>query len=82
VADPWVGETRPCPDTECVGKSEPEEDGDLRLWVCTTCGFESHYERVQQPPGNCQLGIPEDVRQRASVSPPQPVFLQIGRRPE
>jgi hypothetical protein len=62
---------------------EPEEDGDLRLWVCNRCGDETGYVRIPVQEGSCQLGIPEDVRRAASVVPGSTeVFIgTIGRRP-
>lgn len=88
MADRWVDEPVPCGDPECTGMAEPEADGELRYYACTTCGFESGYEMTRQPEGTCQLGVPEDVRRLASVPPAQqsagqPVFFgtSIGRRP-
>jgi hypothetical protein len=89
VTDRWVDEPVPCGDPECAetgGRAEPESDGELRYYACTTCGFEFGYEMTRQSEGTCQLGISEEVRRAASIAPaqePQPVFLgTIGRRTE
>jgi hypothetical protein len=85
--DLWSDEPVPCFDPECAeagGVAEPESDGELRYYACTTCGYEGGYEQVRQDAGACSLGIPEEVRRAASPAPePQPVFLgsMIGRRP-
>lgn len=61
---------------------EPEEDGTLRYFSCTTCGYGPvDWETVNDTPG-CQLGVPADIRARAQA--PQkagPVPVSIGRRP-
>jgi hypothetical protein len=77
----WVEETRDCADRECPGKAEPEEDGDLHYFACTTCGYESGYVRIQQSAPGCQLGVPADIRARAQVPQAGPVPISIGRRP-
>jgi hypothetical protein len=80
AAEPWVGETRPCPDTECGGTAEPEGEASLRYWACTTCGYEFGYERLGAGDG-CALGIPVGTRQ-AAMSAAGPVLVQIRRRPD
>jgi hypothetical protein len=90
MPDRWVDEPVPCLDPECAeagGMAEPESDGELRYFACSTCGYEGGFEMARQSEGTCQLGISEDVRRAASFEPrqdPQPVFLgtTIGRRPE
>jgi hypothetical protein len=48
--------------------AEPEEDGDFRYWACDTCGYEFGYHPVPSTvDSSCQLGVPEDVRRKASV---------------
>lgn len=86
MADRWVDEPVRCGDPECLQKqpsAEPESDGELRYYACS-CGFEFGYEQAAPVEGNCQIGVPEEVRRIASVPPsqdPQPVFLgTIGRR--
>jgi hypothetical protein len=88
-----VDEPVPCLDPECAekgGMAEPESDGELRFYACTTCGYEGNYQMVRQSSDACSLGIPEEVRRAASFDPRQdrpsagqPVFLgtTIGRRP-
>jgi hypothetical protein len=77
MAEPWIGDTGPCPDPECSGGLEPEQDGDTAYWACNVCGYET-YGSQPAPAAGCQLGIPEDVRREAAG----PVFVgQIGRRP-
>ena len=82
-----------CIDSDCGSIAEPEEEltegGLLRYWTCTVCGCEFGYETVKDEAaaGSCQLGIPQAVRERVSISPPDKparVFLgaTIGRRPE
>jgi hypothetical protein len=80
----WVDEViqRCIADPECPGPSEPEQDEDLRYYVCTVCGSESGYVRVRQAAseGACQLGITEPALRQ--LNEPAPVFLgTIGRRP-
>lgn len=81
-----------CLDSDCGGIAEPEEElaegGLLRYWACAACGCEFGYELVKDEAaaGTCSMGIPEDVRRKASLAPAsgQPgVFLgaTIGRRP-
>lgn len=82
-----------CPDEDCGGVCEPEEDlgegGLLRYYKCGTCEMEFGYVivRDEEAAGTCQLGIPESVRKAISIQPdspaaPRPVFLgTIGRRP-
>jgi hypothetical protein len=95
MADRWVDEPVPCGDPECAeagGMAEPESDGELRYYACTTCGYEFGYEMARQDEGACSLGIPEEVRRAASINPGSiapaqekpPVFLSttIGRRPQ
>lgn len=85
----WIDElVAACGDPGCPGPSEPEQDDDLRYYVCTRpeCGYEWGHNRVRQPSstGTCQLGVPEGVRSAFSQPAGQrePVMLQIGRRPE
>lgn len=82
MADRWVDEPVPCFDPECAevgGMAEPESDGDLRYYACTTCGYEGGYEQVRQDAGGCQLGIPEEIRVKYSASqPPGVVTLEAG----
>lgn len=83
----WVDEAVRCGDPECEleqPSAQPEADGDLRYYACR-CGFEFGFERDAPQEGACSLGVPEDVRRKASIdpTPQQPVFLgTIGRRPE
>jgi hypothetical protein len=79
---PWVDAPRPCFDPEGPGTAQPEEDGSLRYYACDSCGYEGGFEQVRVPQGSCSLGIPEDVRRKASHAPPEPVLLQIGKRPQ
>ncbi len=86
MTDRWVDEPVSCGDPECPElqpSAQPEADGDLRYHACA-CGFEFGYEMAGQDEdaGACSLGVPEAVRRRASVPPQEPVFLQIGRRPQ
>lgn len=86
MSDGWVDEPVPCHDPECAeagGMADPESDGELRYYACTSCGFEFGYELAAQDAGACQLGVPEEIRRAASISPePEPVFLgTVGRRP-
>lgn len=83
----WVDEPVRCMDLECPQaqpSAQPEADGDLRYYACP-CGMEFGYEQAVPDAGACSLGIPEEVRSRASIPVArgkQPVFLgTIGRRP-
>jgi hypothetical protein len=62
---------RPCPRgvEECSGFAEEEIDGIVRYWVCQGCGFEFDYttEPVSGGHDDCQLGVPEEIRRRASA---------------
>lgn len=62
---------------------EPEEDGNLHYFACTTCQREDYYDFVKETTPGCQLGVPEHIRSAAQPPPqPAPVFLgTIGRRP-
>lgn len=84
-----------CPDSDCAGIAEPEEDfGEggkiLRYWVCRTCETEFGHQLIDAPglPGDvCQIGIPARVRQLMDQpfrGVPGRTFLgtTIGRRPE
>jgi hypothetical protein len=84
-------DARPCRDTECSGVAEPEVDGEHRYWECQECGFAFAYERIENPMGGeCAIGVPEEVRRRASAPMEQamreeqrgkPVVVQLGRKP-
>ena len=88
-------EERACP--VCGEVAEPEVDGDYRYWECEneecdTPGYTWGYEKVEDGvriEGSCSLGIPEDVRRRASAPMEAaqrqsgPTFIgSIGRRPD
>lgn len=75
---------RLCPDSDCGGTAEPEEEltegGLLRYWVCA-CGVEFGHEviRDEAQGGTCQLGIPAAVRERASAPvPDKPARVFLG----
>lgn len=61
-----------CADPECGATAEPEQDGEHRYYECPACGFAFGYQRLRpqavgvNPDGACAVGIPEDVRRRAS----------------
>lgn len=86
--------SRPCPDPECGGLGEPEQDGDHTYCECTTCGYAFDYQRLAAvavaPDGtSCAAGIPEHLRRAASApventlaATRPPLLLQIGRRPD
>lgn len=81
-------DARPCRDSECLGVAEPEIDGEHRYFECPECGFCFGYERIQvSTTDNCAIGVPEDVRRRASapmeeaMQRTQPVPIQLGRKP-
>lgn len=47
---------------------EPELDGDLQYYECEECGHTWGWKKIEATdPGSCSLGVPEDVRRRASV---------------
>lgn len=89
-----------CADPECVdgagnpSVAEPEQDGEHRYHECTVCGYAFGYQRVRpetvavNPEGVCAVGIPEDLRRRASAAMEtaqartQLPLLTIGRRPD
>jgi hypothetical protein len=75
---PWTAQTRPCPDPECPGLAEPEEDGDHRYWACAECGYESGYEKTKSTATVCSAGVPQ-------VIPAEPAPVALGmpsfRRP-
>ncbi len=71
-----------CPDPDCRGTTEPEQDGDVVYDECTTCGYALNWRRVEDPAendGRCAVGVPDDVRRVASGFAAQPPLLQIGR---
>lgn len=62
--DPEVRRSRFCirgPE-ECEGIAEPEEDGEVTFWKCTTCEQEFGYQVTGSGDPDCQLGVPEAVR--------------------
>lgn len=83
-----------CFDPECIDEAgsrsvaEPEQDGDLSFYCCTTCGGEFGYRHTRPTPtgaATCAAGIPEDLRRRASAPMEgtlarQAPLLQIRRR--
>lgn len=87
--------SRPCPDPECGGTAEPEQDGDHLYFECTRCGYAAGYHKAEQPTlaanqsGHCSVGVPEAVRRAASAAMDNALtaastlgpLLQIGRRP-
>lgn len=71
--------------------AEPEQDGDLHYHHCPNCGndFGWRHQPAQtvaaNPAGACAVGIPEDLRRRASAGMEnalrqQPPLLQLRRR--
>lgn len=63
----------PCPDPDCGGMGEPDQDGDHLFYECKECGYQFGWDRVPQPAhvgdgagGSCQIGVPESVRRAAS----------------
>lgn len=83
-----------CP--SCGAKAEPEEEDGLRKYVCTACEYEFGFVlAAEADEGDCQLGVPEQVRRSAAglvqdlvsrgqmTAPDKIVFLgDISRRPE
>ena len=96
----WRDVARPCRNPDCTdehghhGIAEPEQDGDVRYHECTTCGYAFGYERIEtlsvqvKSEGSCAVGVPEDLRRRASAAMERAVtaeggpLLTIGRRPD
>ncbi len=70
----------PCYDRDCPGVAEPEQDGDHHYYTCIDCGFAFGWQLIRPTTADtCAAGIPEQVRRTASLTPPAPVLLQIGR---
>lgn len=84
--DIWQDKTVPCADSECDGQGEPDGDNELKYYTCDNCGYEFGYQRIPQTvisedqAGNCSVGIPEEVRRRASV--PMELALREQQRRE
>lgn len=87
-----IDEARRCPDPDCGGTAEPEQDGDHRYHECTACGYGFGYQKLEtvsvSTAGACSVGIPEGIRRAASApmesalardAGRMPVLLQIGR---
>lgn len=91
MTQPRYEQNRLCLDSDCGGIAEPEEDEQVRFWVCQTCETEFGYELVSRETSDssCQLGVPAAVREKFSAPPPDgtggpdgTVFLGgIGKRP-
>ena len=98
-SEPWRDVARPCP-LRCQdehglhGVAEPEQDGEHRYHECTNCGYAFGWARVDvlsvqvKSEGSCAVGVPEDLRRRASAAmnaalaaDAEPLFT-IGRRPD
>jgi hypothetical protein len=60
-----------CPDPECGGECEVEQDGDHRYFECIECGYSFGYERQLQDltTDTCAIGVPIEIRQRAMGEP-------------
>ncbi len=72
-----------CPDPDCHGKTEPEQDGDAVYDECTECGYATNWRRAEPAPdeaATCQAGIPEHVRRAAHVATSPSPLLQIRSR--
>lgn len=72
-----------CPDPDCRGTTEPEQDGDVAYDECNTCGYATGWRRIEDPEANqggCPVGIPEGVRRAAGGMQALPPLMQIGRR--
>lgn len=78
MTDPVQAEMRDCADPECLEENgprmaEPEQDGDHSYYICTVCGYEFGWGKVQsqtmavEQDGSCQVGIPETIRRSASA---------------
>ena len=82
--DPEVAGTAPCPDTECGGTGEPEQDGDHAYLACTTCGFEFGYRKIEAqqlavgPDGACAIGVPVALRRAVSEASERPKPVSLG----
>lgn len=68
IADPQV----PCRDSECDGVAEVEQDGNMAYYECQECEMQFGYRKLEQPDHMCGIGVPESVRQVASVEPQTP----------
>lgn len=74
----------------CDAVAEPEQDGDTAYLHCPDCGNDFGFQRevvsvTANPGGTCAVGVPEQLRRRASAGMEnalrrQPPLLQIGRR--
>jgi hypothetical protein len=62
MTTPWGEATAECP--QCGEQAEPEEDGDVRFWVCS-CGAEFGYQRSRQDDATCAAGL-----KISSMTPP------------
>lgn len=74
-----------CRDPECGGVADEEQDGLLRFLACPRCGYEFDHRYLSGGASEqtCAVGIPEDLRRRASPrAGAGPVLVQIGRRPD
>lgn len=87
-----------CADPHCQDSAgqrsiaEPEQDGDHKFLVCSTCGYHFGYRRITsevQSTSSCVVGIPETLRRVVSAPAEQalthssdPPLIQIGRRPD
>jgi hypothetical protein len=85
VSQPVVEDTRPCPYNPCTGTMEPELDGGVEYFACTTC-FSEYYPPSPAEP-TCAAGLTASQRtalgEPAPESPAPATWLgQIGRRPE
>lgn len=89
ISEPLVAAVTGCP--SCEAPAEPETEDGVLKHVCTACGYEFGFRRLEQPEDACALGIPEGTR-RDLLGPsgtrqwldqqPGPTFLGgIGRRP-
>lgn len=61
-----------CPDPECRGVAEPDQDGDHIFYECQSCGYQFGWEKAPAPAitgdseGSCSIGVPESVRRAAA----------------
>lgn len=75
MAEPLTIVSTGCP--SCGGRAEPEAEDGVLKYVCS-CGYEFGFRRLELEEDSCSLGIPEQTRRELN----EPVFVQIGRRPE
>jgi hypothetical protein len=71
VTLPHTAKARECPvcpdEYDTVTIVEPDVEDQTEFFSCPECGYEWGWSKIETPQDTCAMGVPEDVRRRASA---------------